>query len=141
MALSENKGVAHLTEFHGHKPFNEMIGILAGADAAIIPHLRNDNNDASSPNKLYQYMYLNKPVISSNCTSLERIITETDTGFIYRHDSPDELAALLERIVVSGELLEEKGKNGRKAVLEKYNWKYDSERLLKAYSRLGTKNQ
>jgi len=141
MALAGDKGVAHLTEFHGHKPFNEMIGILAGADAAIIPHLRNDNNDASSPNKLYQYMYLNKPVISSNCTSLERIITETDTGFIYRHDSPDELAALLERIVVSGELLEEKGKNGRKAVLEKYNWKYDSERLLKAYSRLGTKNQ
>ncbi len=141
MALSENKGVAHLTEFHGHKPFNEMIGILAGADAAIIPHLRNDNNDASSPNKLYQYMYLNKPVISSNCTSLERIITDTDTGFIYRHDSPDELAALLERLAASGELLEEKGKNGRKAVFEKYNWKSDSERLLKAYSRLSTMNR
>jgi glycosyltransferase involved in cell wall biosynthesis len=139
MSLTENKGVSYLTEFHGHKPFNEMIGILAGADAAIIPHLRNDNNDASSPNKLYQYMYLNKPVISSDCTSLERIITETDAGFIYRHDSPDELAVLLGKLVISGKLLEEKGKNGRKAVLEKYNWKYDSARLLEAYSRLITK--
>ena len=67
--------------FWGHKPFNEMLEILAESDAAIIPHIRTENNDASSPNKLYQYMYLNKPIISSDCTSLKRIINETQYRF------------------------------------------------------------
>jgi glycosyltransferase involved in cell wall biosynthesis len=134
--LSGKMKIEPFVKFYGHKSFSEMLSILAGADAAIIPHLRNDNNDASSPNKLYQYMYMNKPVISSNCTSLERIITETDTGFIYPHNSPEELAALIEKLIVSQNLVEEKGKNGRKAVLEKYNWAVDSGRLIKMYSQL-----
>jgi len=136
VSLSGKMKIDTMVKFYGHKPFSEMLGILAGADAAIIPHLRNDNNDASSPNKLYQYMYLNKPVISSNCTSLERIITETDTGFIYRHDSPEELASLIEKLIVSENLAKEKGTNGRKAVLEKYNWSVDSGRLITMYNQL-----
>jgi glycosyltransferase involved in cell wall biosynthesis len=123
-------------KFWGQKPFHEMLELLAESDAALIPHLRTDNNDASSPNKLYQYMYLNKPVISSDCTSLKRIISETNTGFIYKNDSPEELFLLLEKLCTDRKLLEKTDGNGRKAVLEKYNWNYDKKRLIKAYSEL-----
>jgi glycosyltransferase involved in cell wall biosynthesis len=122
--------------FLGHKPFNEMIEILAEADAAIIPHLRTENNDASSPNKLYQYMYLNKPIISSDCISLKRIITETHTGFIYKNDSAEDLFSLLEKLFYDRKMLEEINGNGRKAVLEKYNWNVDKKRLIEAYRKL-----
>lgn len=122
--------------FLGHKPFNEMIEILAEADAAIIPHLRTENNDASSPNKLYQYMYLNKPIISSDCISLKRIITETHTGFIYKNDSAKDLFSLLEKLFYDRKMLEEINGNGRKAVLEKYNWNVDKKRLIEAYRKL-----
>jgi glycosyltransferase involved in cell wall biosynthesis len=123
-------------KFWGQKPFHEMLELLAQSDAALIPHLRTDNNDASSPNKLYQYMYLNKPVISSDCTSLKRIISETNTGFIYKNDSPEELFLLLEKLCTDRRLLEETDGNGRKAVLEKYNWNFDKKRLINAYSEL-----
>lgn len=122
--------------FLGYKPFNEMIEILAEADAAIIPHLRTENNDASSPNKLYQYMYLNKPIISSDCISLKRIITETHTGFIYKNDSAEDLFSLLEKLFYDRKMLEEINGNGRKAVLEKYNWNVDKKRLIEAYRKL-----
>jgi len=129
-------------KFLGQKPFQEMLELLAESDAALIPHLRTDNNDASSPNKLYQYMYLNKPVISSDCTSLKRIISETNTGFIYKNDSPEELFLLLEKLCTDRRLLEEIDGNGRKAVLEKYNWNFDKKRLIKAYRELaGDDNQ
>ncbi|MDQ1297135.1 MAG: hypothetical protein QG611_1114, partial [Bacteroidota bacterium] len=59
-------GISSRIRFSGQKSFHEMLDLLAEADAAIIPHLRTENNDASSPNKLYQYMYLNKPIISSD---------------------------------------------------------------------------
>lgn len=123
-------------KFWGQKPFHEMLELLAESDAALIPHLRTDNNDASSPNKLYQYMYLNKPVISSDCTSLKRIIGETNTGFIYKNDSPEELFLLLEKLCADKRILEEINGNGRKAVLEKYNWNFDKKRLIEAYKEL-----
>ena len=129
-------GIASHVIFHGQKPFNEMLELLAEADAAIIPHLRNENNDASSPHKLYQYMYLRIPVISSDCLSLKRIISETDAGFIYRNDSPDDLASLLKKLDSGRKLLADKGYNGKKAVLSRYNWNVDKERLIEAYNML-----
>jgi glycosyltransferase involved in cell wall biosynthesis len=123
-------------KFWGQKPFHEMLELLAESDAAMIPHLRTDNNDASSPNKLYQYMYLNKPVISSDCTSLKRIISETKTGYIYKNDSPEELFLLLRKLCADRKILEDVNGNGRKAVLEKYNWNYDKKRLINAYTEL-----
>jgi len=127
--------------FFGHKPFNEMLKLLAVCDIAIIPHLRTENNDASSPNKLFQYMYLEKPVISSNCNSLKRIIKETGAGFVYQHDSPDDLASLIEKLVNDRGLFENTGKNGKRAVLQKYNWKNDKSRLINLYRLLAASNE
>jgi glycosyltransferase involved in cell wall biosynthesis len=139
--LSDSLDIRSHIRFFGHKPFNEMLEILAESDVAIIPHIRTENNDASSPNKLYQYMYLNKPIISSDCTSLKRIITETKTGFIYKHDSAEELASLVEKLNNNNSLLTEIQDNGRKAVMEKYNWNIDRQRLLEAYRQLAVLNE
>jgi glycosyltransferase involved in cell wall biosynthesis len=135
--ISKEYNIDSLVTFWGQKPFREMLGLLAESDAALIPHLRTDNNDASSPNKLYQYMYLNKPIISSDCTSLKRIINETNTGFIYQNDSPEELFLLLEKLYGNRKLLKDLNGNGSKAVIEKYNWNIDKERLIQAYHELG----
>lgn len=138
--ISRSLNIDSHVKFWGHKPFNEMLEILAESDAAVIPHLRTENNDASSPNKLYQYMYLNKPIISSDCTSLKRIINETHTGFIYKNDSPEDLFLLLEKLSGDRKILEEINGNGKKAVLEKYNWNIDKGRLIDAYNELQRTN-
>ena len=134
--MSKEFKIGQHVQFWGHKPFNEMLEILTDSDAALIPHLRNDNNNASSPNKLYQYMYLNIPIISSDCTSLNRIINETQTGFIYKHDSPKDLFLLIEKLYKERNILENISGNGRKAVLEKYNWNIDKIRLINTYKDL-----
>lgn len=134
--IADKLGIRPFVSFTGKKPFHEMLEICSSSDAAIIPHLRTANNDASSPNKLYQYMYLGKPVITSDCLSLKRIITETGAGFVYKYDSPDDLAKLIIKIKADKSLLEEAGMNGIKAVLEKYNWHYDSQRLAVMYIQL-----
>jgi glycosyltransferase involved in cell wall biosynthesis len=140
LETSANKlNIGQLVQFWGHKPFTEMLEILSDSDAAIIPHIRNENNDASSPNKLYQYMYLNIPIISSDCTSLKRVINETQTGFIYKNDSPEDLFLLFEKLYKERNILENISGNGRKAVLEKYNWNIDKIRLINAYKDLSCK--
>jgi glycosyltransferase involved in cell wall biosynthesis len=134
--LSDNLAIRSKIRFFGQKPFNELLNILADSDVAIIPHVRTDNNNASSPNKLYQYMYLDKPIISSDCTSLKRIINETGTGFIYKHDSAEDLASLIEKLNNDKSLLMEMKGNGVRAVTEKYNWNIDRQRLVDAYRQL-----
>jgi glycosyltransferase involved in cell wall biosynthesis len=137
--LASNLKIESHVRFFGHRPFSEMLEIMAESHVAIIPHIRTDNNDASSPNKLYQYMYLDKPIISSDCTSLKRIINETKTGFIYRNDSPGDLALLTEKLHKNRYLLNEIEGNGRKAVTEKYNWNIDKQRLINLYNQLSEK--
>jgi glycosyltransferase involved in cell wall biosynthesis len=139
--LSASLKIESLVRFYGNRPFNEMLEIMAESDATIIPHIRTDNNDASSPNKLYQYMYLNKPIISSDCTSLERIIKETKTGFIYGNNSPEELALLIGKLHKNRNLLDDVEGNGRRAVIEKYNWDIDKLRLIQAYNQLSVKGK
>lgn len=133
---AKNLGVEKYVEFMGHRPYHEMMSLLNEADAAIIPHLRTENNDASSPNKLYQYMYLGKPVISSDCTSLKRILTENDAGYIYKDDSPEELAGLIGNLYSERQQLRIKGENGRRAVLSGLNWNTDKKRLVELYQIL-----
>jgi glycosyltransferase involved in cell wall biosynthesis len=81
-------------------------------------------------------MYLNIPIISSDCISLKRIIDQTHTGFIYKNDSSDELCLLLVKLSENRKILDELNGNGRKAVVEKYNWNIDKKRLLEAYKEL-----
>ncbi|HOF22029.1 MAG TPA: glycosyltransferase family 4 protein [Bacteroidales bacterium] len=132
----EKNDLSSRIEFHGYKPLTAMLEMLSHADAAIIPHLRNENNDASMPNKLFQYMFSATPVISSDCISLKRIILETGAGFIYRNDSPSELASLLEQLSHNRDMTGERGKKGREAVLARYNWNHDRKQLIDAYKNL-----
>ena len=122
--------------FCGQMHFNEMLELLSESDAAIIPHLRTENNDATIPHKLFQYMYLEKPVISSDCLPLKRILSEADTGFIYKNNSPEDLAGLLGILSNDRQLLNKKRHNGRIAVLKEYNWSIDKIRLLEIYDTL-----
>jgi hypothetical protein len=79
-----------------------MIELLSKSDAAIIPHLRTENNDATYPHKLFQYMYLEIPVISSDCVPLKRILSEAEAGFIYKSNSPGILLSCLKNYTETG---------------------------------------
>jgi len=132
--LVASKGVLGV-RFHGQKPFKDFYKMLNESNVAIIPHLKNDNNNASSPHKLFQYMYSKVPVICSDCDSLVMIIQECNCGFVYQNDNSQQLAALLIFIDENRELFA-RGINGQKAVIDKYNWENDSKELLKIYDNV-----
>jgi glycosyltransferase involved in cell wall biosynthesis len=121
--------------FFGWKNHGEISALLGQSDIALIPHLKSEQTDNSSPNKLFQYMYFSKPILSSNCSSIERILNETGTGIVYTHDSPSDFAKKL-GYMISRHDFTEFGKKGQAAVHNKYNWKVTSESLVNLYSQL-----
>lgn len=120
--------------FLGWKNLSEISKYLAKADITLIPHLKSEQTDCSSPNKLYQYIYARKPVLTSNCKSLERIVNETKSGLVYKHDSPEDFKNVFLKMINNKNLIDLN--YGYKLIKEKYNWSKDSETLIKIYDNL-----
>jgi len=120
--------------FFGKRNHEDTWEYLKKTNIAIIPHVRSEQTDNSSPNKLFEYMNAGVPVLVSNCTSIERIVNETQAGLIYIYNSPQDLAQKIIGLISAPEILSTMGANGRKAVLEKYNWRHSSQELIRMYS-------
>ncbi len=119
-------------KFLGWKNLHEMSKLLAKSDIALIPHLKSEQTDCSSPNKLYQYIYARKPILTSNCNSLMRIVEETKSGISYIHNSPEDFKKAF------FELINNQDNNidlefGFNKIITKYNWSVDSGHLDELY--------
>ncbi|MFN8242157.1 MAG: glycosyltransferase family 4 protein [Bacteroidales bacterium] len=137
--LSAELEIEKKIEFTGRLPRAEVDRLLANCDLALIPHIRSEQSDNSSPNKLFEYMAAGIPVLSSDCISVKRVIEETGCGLTYRADSPDDFAKIVESLVANKKLLEEYSSNGRKAVSTRFNWEEGEKELLALYSSLEEK--
>lgn len=123
----------NLVSIEGWQPSSYMQAYIEISDICIIPHIRSAQTDNSSPNKLFQYMFFGKPVISSNCTSIEKIINEENCGLIFPDRDSQALANQIYRLYKERDTLQLLGENGRQAVLQKYNWEATSKELLTVY--------
>ncbi|MEA1896640.1 MAG: glycosyltransferase family 4 protein [Bacteroidota bacterium] len=121
--------------FLGFKSQDQMFELLTKSDIALIPHLKSIQTDNSSPNKLYQYLYYNKPIVCSDCNSLKRILGESDSGFIYKSDSPEDFIEQLSKILQAGDI-SILGNDGRKLILDRYNWDRTVQPLTHVYQNL-----
>lgn len=127
--------VKDYVHFMGWKNLKEISKHLAQSDIALIPHLKSEQTDCSSPNKLYQYIYAKKPVLTSNCNSLVRIVEETKSGISYQYDSHEDFVrAFFEITDNKNNVLDLEF--GLSLIHKKYNWDIDAQRLVKLYKSL-----
>ncbi len=131
-AISKEEHVEDIVNFLGWKPLDEVANLLSQSDVALIPHLKSEHTDSTIPHKLFQYMYLRKPILSTDCIPLKRIIEQNESGLIYKNNNIEDLSAKTISLYKNTRQLNlEKGK---KAVEEKYNWEVDKKRLIEIYS-------
>ncbi|MGC2425215.1 MAG: glycosyltransferase family 4 protein [Nitrospirota bacterium] len=86
--------------------------------------------------KLFEYMASGLPVLSSNFVNLERIIKETGCGSTVDPTNPNEIAKQIMYFADNPEASGRMGESGIKAVMEKYNWEKEAEKLLALYGRI-----
>lgn len=122
----------------GKVPYSEVFKYMDMASIGLVCLLPSPNNinAASRNNKLFEYMVSELPVISSNFPSWEEIIKNNNCGICVNPENPEEIANAIRYLIERPELIKEMGQNGKKAILEKYNWEKESENLLKIYSKI-----
>lgn len=52
------------------------------SDFALLPLLKSEYNDIAVPVKLYEYVSYLKPVISTNCCEMKKIVTQNEIGIV-----------------------------------------------------------
>lgn len=76
------------------------------------------------------------PVVASNFPLWEKIIEDNKCGLIVNPFEPQEIANAIKYLIGHPEDAKKMGENRRKAVLKKYNWEKEGEKLLATYSKL-----
>jgi glycosyltransferase involved in cell wall biosynthesis len=134
--LAQRLDVSQAVRFEGRQPFSRVHSYIEASDVCLVPHVANAHTNATMPHKLFQYMYMAKPVIVSTAIPLARVIRETGAGLIFESGDPHSFAscAFAMQDPAWRRILGEKGRN---AVVECYNWRFDAQRLVGLYQSLG----
>lgn len=77
------------------------------------------------------------PVIVTDVDGFQEVVEHGKTGYIVPRDCPEAMAEYLLKLYQSEDLRRSMGENGRKRVMELYDWERNVETMLKLYRRKG----
>lgn len=125
--------------FYGRKSLDEGYAISSQCIAGLAVLKPIGNYVGSYPTKVFEYMAIGLPTITSNFALYKQIVEENKVGWCVDPYSPEDLAEIMISILESNSL--EEVSNFALSASEKYSWQTESVKLLNMYeSILGLNN-
>ena len=124
------------TEHMGFLERTQVRDVLARSAAGIVTFLNSPNHIDAQPNKMFEYMSAGIPLISSNFPLWREIVEGNECGLCVDPTEPAQIGSAIQYIVDNPEEAREMGENGRRAVVQKYNWGTEEAKLLALYRRV-----
>ena len=121
----------------GFLPYREMYERLnEGIAGLLVFQPTYYNITIGLPNKLFDYMLLGLPVIASDLPEIRSVVTSADCGILINPEDINEIVDAIAYLFDHPDKARKMGVNGRRAVLEHYNWSRMESDLLQAYRNL-----
>lgn len=115
---------------------DKLLAYTQSADIGVIPYAGDClNNYYCTPNKLFEFISAELPIIANKLPELERIVEGEGFGITVDFTKPDIVAEKLDEIFARSELLE-KYRANMKNNKYKYSWDYEEKKLLGLYNTL-----
>ncbi|MCU4138626.1 MAG: Glycosyltransferase involved in cell wall bisynthesis [Thermodesulfobacteria bacterium] len=86
--------------------------------------------------KIFTYMQFGLPVIAPKFGNIGKIVEEEKCGILVDTTNSQEIARAIIDLIKNPEKAQNMGKNGRKAIEEKYNWQIEEKKIIKIYENL-----
>jgi glycosyltransferase involved in cell wall biosynthesis len=130
-------GLATRIRHDAWMPFPDMLAACAAADIGLVLFQPGTQNHVfASPHKLFDYWLAGLPVIAPEfAVEVRDFMAEAEGGLLVDPGDPAAIAGAITRLADAG-LRARLGENGRQAVLGRFNWEIEAEKLLAMYRTL-----
>lgn len=130
-----SKNLQEKVLFFGKRPYQEMMNFTYHADLGLtLDKDTNLNYRFSLPNKVFDYMHTQTPILASDLVEVKKIVIGNDIGTLISGHNPELLAKDIRAIMNNTEQLI-RWKNNCLIVREKENWEKEVEKLSDFYPK------
>lgn len=136
LALAERYGLSDQVRLHGAVTPEEGWRLVAQCHIGVALLEPWPNFVESYPTKLFEYMGLGLPVITSGFPLYREVIEGHGCGVCVDPQDPEETAEAIERLLCDAELSAGMGARGRNAVREVYRWRTEGLKLVRFYQSI-----
>jgi glycosyltransferase involved in cell wall biosynthesis len=128
-AQIERLGLQDQVELVGARPQSEIIREIRSAAVLAAPCIVSKDGDRDGlPNVIQEALALGTPVVTTDVTGIPELVRDGDTGLQVPQHAPRQLAAAIERLLVSAELRLELATRARRLIETEFNIRRNSER-------------
>ena len=104
--MAGEAGLYERVHFHPAVPPGGLLDVTASADVGLcLIEPLTESLRLSLPNKLFEYLAAGIPVVGTRLPEIRRVIEEYDVGATVDDLRPESIAAALQRVIVSPDLL------------------------------------
>ncbi len=122
--------------YHGLLDQPSTIRLLHVVRAGLVLFHPEPNHLEAMPQKIFEYMGAGLPVIASNFPLWRRILGDAKCAIFVDPLDPRQISEAIEYILNHPDEAEEMGRRGQAAMLERYNWDTEAEKLVNLYAGL-----
>lgn len=132
--LVARRGLKDRVRFYGPIPNAELVNWTASADVGLCNIVNASLSYYTTlPNKLFEYVMAEVPVLGSDSPGIGKVVAETGVGEVVDPIDPESLAAATRKILADPEPY----RAACRLTRDRYNWDVESRNLLEVYARLG----
>lgn len=131
--LCRDEGISNRVTFGGFIPNDQVPNALNQMDVCCFGSRLNSESFGVSA---VEAMACEVPVIATDVDGFCEVVEQDVTGFIIPRDNPKEMADKIQQIYASKSLSTFMGKEGRRRVIQLYNWPMNVEQLIFTYKNI-----
>lgn len=129
-------GIEHLVTLRGVIPHEDMAKTLASARVAVCPLQKIPKFMNNIPVKVFESWACGLPVIATDLPPIRPFFRGRPYGLLVKPGDSADLANAIRRLLGAPELIEEYGRQARRAVMERYNNAGEVRKLIRFYKRI-----
>ncbi len=124
-------------DFIGYIPDTDLPSYYTEADLFVLPSIVDDDGDTEGLGVVFlEANACGTPVIGSKVGGIVDVIEDGYNGFLVAQKNPYEIAEKIKELSEDIDLCKWMGNNGRKKVVEQFNWEKVSEKIIEKYNLL-----
>ena len=130
-ALTKELQIEDKVIFKGYISNEDVPKALNEMDIFVVPSINESFGVAA-----VEAMACEIPVIAFSVGGLKEVIVDKETGYLVPKKDHKEIAKYLKKLILDKNLRTSLGENGRKRVLENYDWNSNVEYMIKIYEEI-----